>query len=161
LVDGEINNNHRFLSAAEALFRQYSEYLLSKGRYEEGKRPSWDELEKSLVEAIGPVWSGDENYDHQDRIETYQQMAPWLPEFDETTWFYEAIESETRGLRDAHGGFLSYVTIFKDKHYWRRDVDPKTTHWRNFQTSVKQHEKFALDLLTPYFSQIGVKLSAV
>ena len=159
LVDGDINNNHRFLSAAETLFRQYSDYLSSEGRYGEGERPRWDVVQQKLVEAMGPVCGGDENYGQKERVARYRKLAPWLSEFDEMDWFNEAIETDVRGFQDAHDGLRSHLTIFKDEHYWREGVDQKTTHWRNFQTSVKQHEQFALGLLSPHFEQIGIDLS--
>jgi hypothetical protein len=159
LVEGEINNNHRFLSAAEAIFLHYCDYLSSEGRYGEEGRPRWDDLQQKLVEAMGPVWGGDENSGREERIARYGKLAPWLSAFDEMDWFNEAIETDVRGFRDAHDGLLSHLTIFKDVHYWRTDVDPTTTHWRRFQTAVKQHEQFALGLLSPHFEQIGIDLS--
>jgi len=159
LLDGEVNNNHRFLSAAEALFRQYYDYLLSERRYDKKEHPSWDDLQEKLIEPIGPVWGGDENYGQKERVTKYKKLVPWLSGFDEMDWFNEAIETEIRGARDPHGGILSHFTFFKDNHYWRKDIDPKTTHWRNFQTSVKQHEKFAPGVLSPLFEQIGINLS--
>ena len=159
LVGGEVNNNHRFLSAAETIFRHYCDYLSSEGRYGEQGPPHWDDLQQKLVKAMGPVHSGDENSGRKERVAQYKKLSPWLQEFDEMDWFNEAIETDVKGFRDARDGILSHLTIFKDVHYWRKGVDPATTHWRTFQSSVKQHERFALGLLSPHFDQIGIDLS--
>ena len=159
LVDGEINNNHRFLSAAEELFRRYTDYLISMGQYSTKKRPAWKKLKEKLAAAMGPVSSGDQNYGAAERIPQYKKVVPWLLDFDEATWFNEAIETEVKGFRDSKSGVLANFTVFEDKYRWKQDLNKETTHWYNFQRSVKQHERFALALLSPLFDQIGVDLS--
>ena len=159
LVDGEINNNHRFLSASKELFRQFCDHLVSVEKYSQKDRPKWPKVQKLLAGALGPVSSGDENYGKEERVSSYKRLAPWLPEFDEAEWFDEAIDTEVKGFRDSKKGLLAGLTIFEDEYWWMKDKDKKTTHWYNFQRAVKQHERFAIRLLSPYFDQIGVDLS--
>jgi hypothetical protein len=159
LVEGDINNNHRFLSAAEGLFKYYCDYLVARGRYQPAARPSWGSLQQKLIDAMGNAVAGDLNYYREERIGRYRSLAPWLPkEFDESAWFDDAIETDVIGLHDSEDGSLSRFTIFKDKYYWREDREKEKTDWYRFQTAVKDHERFAIKLLSPLFDQIGLDL---
>ena len=51
------------------------------------------------------------------------------------------------------------LLLFKDEYIWKADKDKTTTDWYKFQKAVKQHERFALSLLSPHFAQIGIDLS--
>ena len=82
-----------------------------------------------------------------------------MPEFDEADWFDEAIDTRVRGFRDSKTGIFADFTVFKDEYWWKEDKDKKTTDWYKFQSSAKQHERFALKLLSPLFNQIGIDLS--
>jgi hypothetical protein len=159
LVDSEINNNNRFLSAAKELFKHYCDYLISTGRYLEEDRPGWQSVQNIILGAMGDVSSGDQNYGNKQRITHYENLAPWLPEFDEAIWFNDAIETKVRGLPDSKNGLMAGITIFKDAYSWREDKDKTETDWYGFQRAVKQHERYALNLLSPHFAQIGVNLS--
>ena len=162
LLDGDINNNHRFLSAAEELFKRYCDYLTSQGRYRQAERPSWGQLQDKLIKALGDAASGDKSYDGDVRISRYKDLASWLPqEFDETTWFNDAIKTKVKMFRDSKDGILAHFTIFKDKYYWREDVEKEMTDWYRFQTAVKEHERFALRLFSSLFTQVGVDLSKI
>ncbi|MEW6664177.1 MAG: DUF6765 family protein [Thermodesulfobacteriota bacterium] len=158
ILDSEVNNNHRFLSAAERIFRHYCYYLESTGRYAEQEQPDWKAVQDKLAKAMGPVSSGDENYGRKARISAYQELAPWLPDFDENTWLQAAVDVEVKGLRDSEDGLLSSFTVFKDSYYWRAAQEKEKTDWYRFQRAVKQHERFALRLLSPLFDQIGIDL---
>ena len=158
LVENEINNNHRFMSAAKEVFRYYCDYLVSLGRYSKKQKPKWPKGEKKLRTAMEPVSSGDENYGKEERISSYKQLAPWLPEFDEADWFDAAIDTEVKGLRDSKSGIFAEFTVFHDEYWWKEDTDKETTHWYKFQKTVKEHERFAIRLLSPAFSQIGIDL---
>jgi hypothetical protein len=161
LVDGDINNNHRFLSAAKEVLRLYCDYMISTGRYAKKDHPKWPRVQRLLQTAMGETSSGDVNYGSEKRIAAYQQLAPWLPQFDERVWFNEAIETRVKGLPDSHQGLLAGITIFKDEYFWREDKDKKTTDWYKFQRAVKEHERVAIDLMSPHFAQIGVVLGSV
>jgi hypothetical protein len=158
LVESEVNNNHRFLSAAQRLFTRYGDDLKARGRYAAGQRPAWEPLQNDLVNAMDAVASGDRLYDLDKRLGRYRALAPWLGEFDETQWFKAAVRTRVVGLADSTGGLLSHLTIFKDQHFWREDVETAATHWFRFQSAVKAHERFALGLLSPLFAQIGADL---
>jgi len=56
---------------------------------------------------------------------------------------------------------LAGITIFKDEYFWREDNDKKTTDWYKFERAVKEHERVAIDLMSPHFAQIGVALGCV
>ena len=161
LVDGDINNNHRFLSAAKGVFQHYCDFLISTGRYAKQDRPKWPRVQRLVQTAMGETSSGDVNYGSEERIAAYRQLAPWLPEFDERLWFKEAIETRVKGLPDSHQGLLAGITIFKDEYFWREDKDKKTTDWYKFERAVKEHERVAIDLMSPHFAQIGVALGCV
>lgn len=159
LVDGDINNNHRFLSAASELFNHYCDYLVAQGRYPAGSRPPWDPLQQKLVAIMGTAVGGDKNYYQERRIGRYLELAPWLgPGFSEAIWFDEAIETEVRGLRDSKDSITSPFFVFKDHYYWRDGRTKERTNWYRFQTAVKAHERYALELLSPRFKQIGIDL---
>jgi hypothetical protein len=53
---------------------------------------------------------------------------------------------------------LSSFTVFKDKYFWREDRNREETNWYRFQTAVKDHERYAIKLLSPLFEQIGITL---
>ena len=161
LVEGNINNNHRFLSAAKNLFHIYRNFLASQQRFGDNYRPEWEGLEGKLVTAVGDAASGAVNKGKEARIERYRKLASWLPEYSEKTWFDDAVLRKTRGLKDSHEGLISAITIFKDEHYWRTDKDKKTTDWYKFQKAVKQHERYSLELLSPLYEQLGIVLSKV
>jgi hypothetical protein len=159
LVDGEINNNHRFLSAAKELFTHYCDYLFSAGRYQGDKGPKWPRVQKLLLKLMGSASSGDLNYGREERVSSYKEYADWLPEFDEAVWFDEAIDTRVRGLKDSKSSIFAELTVFKDEYFWKADTDKTFTHWFKFQKAVKQHERYALKQISPYFRQIGIDLT--
>jgi len=159
LVDGDIHNNHRFLSAAERLFEHYCNYHISQKRYPKKKKPKWKTLELKLIEAMGPATSGTANPGREARISHYKKnFASWLPKYDEGTWFNDAVTTKVRGLRDSKEGLLAKFTIFDDEHFWREDRNKESTKWYKFQEAVKEHERAGLNLLSPIFKQLGVDL---
>jgi hypothetical protein len=151
LVNGDINNSYRFLSASEKLFSHYCRYLVSTGRYDEAGKPDWLKLQEGLLKAMGPVSSGDENYGRNDRVDRYASKAPWLPDFDEKDWLTEAVEVKLKSV--------PWPATIEEVHWWKTDKPKEETHWYWFQQAAKQHERFALDILSPLFAQIGVNLA--
>ncbi|MDQ6988131.1 MAG: hypothetical protein Q9M25_10045, partial [Mariprofundaceae bacterium] len=85
-------------------------------------------------------------------------IFPNLPEFDEDTWFNDAIETNIRGRKDSHEGLLSKFTIFEDEYFWRQDRNKEDTDWFKFQEAVKAHERLALSKLDSTFKQLGVDI---
>jgi hypothetical protein len=157
LVDKDINNIHRFLSAAKELYRRYREYLKGQGR---PKGASWKKVEKELVDIMGTTYSGNLKKDEDQRLEKYRKILDW-PDFKETYWFNKAIDTKVRGLKDPHKGLLAEVRFFKDEYTWKRDQDWKETDWYNFQRAVKAHERLGLKLLSPAFHKMGYDLAEV
>lgn len=157
LTDSDVNNKHRILSASESLFRKYCNFLNTSD-----VEDKWKNLEKELIGAIGKVSSGNHNYDQEQRLTRYKEMcSDWLPEFDELAWFNDAIHTDVRGLRDSADGIASLFTVFKDKYYWRDNVNIEQTHWYKFQESVKEHEKLAIGLLRERFAKMGVDIARI
>lgn len=159
LVDNDVKNNHRFLSAAERLFTHYCDFMVSKNTYTNQTRPSWNTLEKDLGEAFGSTYSGDETYDINERISRYKKLAPWLSDYDDEIWINNAVRTEVKGLKNSTGGILSHFTIFQDEYYWKEDRDRESTNWYKFQEAVKEHERFAIKILAPIFNQMDVNIS--
>lgn len=155
LVDKDVNNNHRFLSAAEELYRRYGDYLKGQGR---AAGAPWETVEKELIGIIGSTYSGDLKKDEEARIAQYKQILKW-PDFKETDWFNAAIDTEAHGLRDRHHGLLAEYSLFKDEYFWKKDQDWKKTDWYNFQRAVKAQERLGLRLLSPTFDKMGYKLA--
>ena len=156
LVDAEVNNRTRFLSAAKALFEQYCRYHAANGRPDH--KAEWPALEKELIELQGTTYTGSRCKYLDDRLTNYAQKINWLPHFNECTWFNEAIETEVRGLSDSQEGMLARFTLFEDQYYWREDIDKEKTHWYAFQEAVKEHEHFALTIMSNRFEKMGIVL---
>lgn len=153
LLEGEVDNNMRFISAAKRLFEKYVEHLDSTA--------SWAELEKELLLAMGRSKRGDKPYGEKGRLERYSQMAGWLSEYDEDVWFDEAIEREVHGFEDPHDGIRSKFILFKDEYWWKDDIDKEDTHWFKFQVAVKEHQALALDPINDRCKAMGVDIRLV
>jgi len=164
LVRPEIVNRTRFLLAARCLFGHYCAYLDGLGQ-QYPQRPSWDDLEAELADAMSAGPDGG----RRERVPTYKHMAPWLPEYDEHWWFGQAIRTEVRGMRDLHDTLGSLLDHFMDKwpwlrarlgdrYFWRPHAPKTSTHWYQFQRAAKAHERFGLKRLSPLFEQMGVDI---
>lgn len=149
LVESDVDNNLRFISAAKRLFENYVGYL--------GSDDSWPDLEKELLLAMGRSKRGDKPFGQDGRLERYSQMAR-LPDYDEDDWFNDAIEREVRGLEDSHDGIISKFTVFKDKYWWKEDVNYKDTDWFKFQEAVREHQKFALSPVSERCQTMGIDI---
>jgi len=158
LVENQISNKLRFLSAAKRLFEHYCDYLITQGKYKKSDTPQWSVLESKLAVAIGPVSSGDKNPGKDARLTRYHSIFPALPEFSEESWLDDAIKTDIKGRKDSHEGILSKFTIFEDQYFWREDRNKKETDWFKFQEAVKAHERFSLTQLDDTFKQLGVDI---
>jgi len=156
LVVPEVDNRARFLAAAEAIFKRYCRYRRTRGDSDHSGR--WPKLRQDLADAMGPAYSGDDNWYRDARMAAYKELAPWLIDFDERDWFNAAIKTRVSGLRDPGEGIAALFTLFPDSYTFRDDVDCERTDWFCFQEAVKDHERMALELLTPIFSQMGVDI---
>ncbi len=147
ILQGDINNNHRFLDAAKRLYEEYSN---ANGTYD---LAACQQLVNDLAAAMGPVASGDDNVGLDERLARYHSLASWLPGYDQHGWFSDAVDTKVRGLPDT---ILPSLTIFKDEHTWKGPKE--TTHWYRFQEAVKAHQDFCMGLLKDIFDQMGVDL---
>lgn len=129
LLDSEINNNIRFIAAAEKLFHLYTEYL--------GSNKVWSIVRNVLVKIM--------NYPEQsDRLDAYHKIIPWLPRYHDYKWFSESIEQKVVGLKDSANELLSQFTVFKDEYWWRNGIKKENTDWFKFQEAIKEHQIVAL-----------------
>lgn len=89
----------------------------------------WPAVEKEITDLQGRTYTGNLNSYEQERLKRYKDKIDWLPNFDELEWFNEAIETETRGLKDTHDGITTHFTLFQDKHYWKEGIIKEETKW--------------------------------
>jgi len=161
LVEKDVDNRRRFLSAASCLFRHFCRYLASLGR--QNHSGNWEGLESLFKSFNDPPFTGSKNYYRKERMAKCKEAAPWLEDFDERRWFSEAIETEVHGLPDSSHELVP--TIFEDKYFWKRDVNrdvnKEEKDWYLFQGAVKAHERFSIKLLSPIFEKMGYQLSSV
>ena len=150
LVESDVDNNLRFISAAKRLFENYVDFLCSDA--------AWTNLEKDLLLIMGRSRRGNQNYGREKRLEGYCQMAKWLPQYDEDDWFNKAIEQEVHGLTDSQDGILAKFTIFKDQYWWKEDVRKEDTHWFKFQEAVKEHQALALGPVNKRCKTMGIDI---
>lgn len=148
IVDGQVNNNHRFLDAAKCLFLELS---LCKTGADNAAR--WPALETDLLNAMGPVFSGEVQRGKEARLKAYNALFN-IPEYKPREWFDAAIETTVNGLPDT---FMPALTIFKDRYQWKAGW--QTSDWFLFQQAIKAHQAFCKTALTTVFSQMNVNLS--
>jgi len=148
IINNQVNNNYRFLDAAKCLFREFS--LCTK----QGIRDDlWLVLEKDLLEAMGPVFTGEKLKGMNARLEVYDKLFK-LPEYDPNAWFNNAVKTTVNGLPDDN---LIFLTIFKDHYEWKDNW--QNSDWYLFQEAVKAHQAFCMAELSPVFEQMNVTLS--
>jgi hypothetical protein len=150
LVERDVDNNARFVSAAKGLFENYVSAL--------GSDASWNDLEKDLLSVMGRSRRGDLPHGRDERLRRYSQVADWLPTYSEDRWFDEAMEHEIRGLADSQDGILARFTIFKDQYSWKEDVAKEDTLWFRFQEAVKEHQAEALGAVSKRCATMGVNI---
>ena len=157
LVDGDVNNKLRFLSASRELFHKYCYYI--KTEKNKDNCAEWEKLEKELIDLMSPTFTGNCNRYKDKRVESYKKILDWFPDFDDRKWFDAAIKTKVRGVKDSHEGIKAKFTVFEDEYYWHDELNKEETDWFRFQETVKDHEKFALKLLAPTFKGMGIDLS--
>jgi len=144
LVEGEVNNTERFLSAAKCVYDRYRSHLGARGI--SAKKP-WEDLRGDLYGAMGQDYSGCFKCDEAQRLRAYKALAPWLKKFDKDKWKKDAME----------GNFLELVCD-GCWNVWKMGVDVEKTDWYRFQEAVKDHQAQAMTQLDPLFARMGVDL---
>lgn len=144
----KIYNKQRILDAAEKIFIKYSRYTdkKSKRRHTNDK---WRDIREELSKAIGPDRQRTARIS-QRRINSYKELVGDISPYQWRIWFDEGIETQvqTRYVRSA--GIRQTV---RRKKYFRKS-NFTNCHWYRFQQAVREHQKFAIDLLKPRFQQI-------
>lgn len=129
LVNSKINNNSRFIKAAENTFYLYTKYL--------GSNCEWNKIRKDLLHIMScPKQS--------DRLNEYYKLVGWLPPYHKRGWFDGSIEQKVMGLKDSDNELLSKFTIFKDEYWWKDGIKKENTNWFKFQEAIKDHQTVAL-----------------
>ncbi|MBF0369134.1 MAG: hypothetical protein HQL52_06725 [Magnetococcales bacterium] len=139
LVKSEVNNQVRFLEAAEALLRQYCTHL---NKTDADAR--WRALETDLEGVFNPTFTGPAIKYKEERLKALTTLTGFA-EFDEWRWYKEAIKKHWPPVDDSDG-------------YWRDDIDKADTDWWRFQESVKAHEKTGIQVLSDLFEEMDVKI---
>lgn len=145
LLDSEINNNIRFIAAAEKLFHLYTEYL--------GSNKGWDTIKGVLIKIM--------NYPEQsDRLNGYHKIAQWLPVYNKYKhkWFEESIEQDVVGLKDSTNKLLSQFTIFKDEYWWKEGIKKEDTNWFRFQEAIKEYQAYVLVSINNICKHMGIDI---
>lgn len=157
LINSTVNNRERFLLAAHALFMRYVEYLKTQGR--EDRKSRWPELERILINLMGPTYTGSKNRYADARMQKYLEQIDWLAEFDQRLWFDRAINTDVNGfLEDSHDELKRKAYVFRDDYYWKPDQDHTETHWFRFQEAVKEHQNTASKILSSTFAKINIDI---
>lgn len=145
----EVDNRERFAAAARDLYVRLKEYR-------DGDASDAEALVDDLRSAIGdPDESGG---DSAVRIARYRNLATLpeyggerLPDYIETEWFEEAVETEVRGFRDTAispmvPDFLQALQP-RDRYRWRNHGAYSLSDWYLFQEAVKEHQRATLEIL--------------
>jgi hypothetical protein len=158
LAEPDVDNTHRFLSAAKALFAAYRSHLQPDGRKASS---DWEPLKQDLLEVFGLKYTGSAKRYEPERLQAFRDKLHIGEEdaFDDRAWFDAAVDTETQGLEDSHEGIWSALTLFEDKYFWKEGVDREDTHWYRFQEAVKEHEREGIKLLSPLFRRMGINLA--
>ena len=154
LINSRINNNQRFMEAAEQIFQKFITYNTKK----HGTPPTdtWNGLQ-TILSAI----MNKHNIKH--RMADYKKLMPWMSDYHWLDWFYSAVRVNVRGLNDLDdyripdlGPFLSKLTLFKDSYYWSDISAYRDTDWYKFQTAVKDHAHSALQIIASACNTMGI-----
>jgi hypothetical protein len=146
VINGEVNNNHRFLDAAKNLFEEFC--LCTKNN----NNGLWPVLQKDLQDAMGAVFSNEKLRGSESRFAAYDRLFK-LPGYEPQAWFDSAVTTDMQGLPD---DFMPSLTIFKDHYEWKNNW--QSSNWYLFQEAVKAHQAFCMDELKPLFMQMNVSL---
>ena len=143
LKSPQVNNQTRFLAAAESIFRKLKLCLdpkLSKEILKLEVNDLINDLKKVIIK----------NQIREERIKAYQKLAKQekygnqkLPKYNKDLWFNQAIKEELPQLEiDLFFKKIYPLEDFNNYH-WRDDKSYKTTNWYQFQEAIKKHQEVA------------------
>ena len=131
LASPEVINNQRFIEAAEALFRKYSDHLIASSG-------TWYSLAPRLESLMT-----EENADRRQAACVLEM--PWLAEYDPRRWLQDALQDAGTPFAAIHG------------HYrCRPGVELEQMDWYRFQMAAKEHQDAAVQLLLELRERTGV-----
>lgn len=141
LIDEEIDNNKRFIVAAEKLYLHLSAFCRQASL---SPRGTWSELENLLT----LVWQVD---DVSERTRRYRKASKALKDYDNRRWEADAFIVKNVLDPSTEGGM-------GEKRVWRSDVKKPNTDWYKFQEAVKGHIVDASNILRPAFVAAGIHI---
>lgn len=130
-----IDNKVRFLEAAKHIFIKYSKHVNIKAKAGDIEK-AWFALRPRLSRAIGTEATS-RNAGSGKRISMYMAIESSIRGYRKSRWFKQAVQPLGFG-----------------KARWKCD-DYVESDWYRFQEAVKEHQAFAVEMLTPLFHQIG------
>lgn len=143
LLKSEVDNNDRFISAAEMLFYKFTDFLNTE--------VEWEPIKKILLAIM-------EIDNQKKRINLYSTLVPWLLPYDKRYWFDSAINQKVRGLKDSRNEVFLKLIILKDKYYWKKDIEKEDTDWFKFQEAIKDHQAEVLPLVNNVCKLMGMDI---
>ncbi|MBI4775636.1 MAG: hypothetical protein HY788_15955 [Deltaproteobacteria bacterium] len=147
LRHSRIDNNERFMEAAECIFKAYGEHnKMPEDRLDD----EWKTLKQLLSAATkretfedeppSPYPTGVEPA--QGRKNAYLDICPGIPNYDKKRWWAEAIHE------------LEYEDDIFDR-FWAKE-DFASSHWFKFQEAVKQHRGNALNMFADLYRTLNL-----
>jgi hypothetical protein len=142
LVNDDINNNERFITAAQRLYEHFCSFNSQVSN--QAPRGTWDQLYVFLTS----IWN-DESLDMDARIDGYRKHSKVLKNYDDRVW--EAGAFVRKNVQSPSDDWL-------EKCVWRTDVKKANTDWFKFQEAVKSHIVDASTILRPAFLEAKVHI---
>ncbi|MBE0597451.1 MAG: hypothetical protein IH614_09295 [Desulfuromonadales bacterium] len=146
LVEPEINNNLRFMTAARKLYYHYLTYLESINRKTED---DWNQIEGKLLQIFGKTYSGDKNEKTATRFKKYAAEAPYLKKYRADEWL-------GNGLKVI--GSWDSTDRYTERFVWKVPSKKEKSLWYKFQESVKEHVSDSMPVLAPAFEEAGIHI---
>jgi len=151
LLTDRVDNNERFMAAAEHLFAKYLS-ITKPGMKKAEITKQAKELKKDLLREIG---ERDQSNDFkQERIARYKLLGAnsgygdqEITKYDESDWFEAVVNEKVRGIRDKSDSSLSRWDPFTDIYTWKNKSKYKQSDWYRFQQAVKIHQDESWDIL--------------
>ncbi|HEY1722224.1 MAG TPA: DUF6765 family protein [Magnetospirillaceae bacterium] len=151
LAADTVDNRHRFLDAAEALYRRFAGYVrpTAPSAQLDAEVAS---LRTDLDADIGPTDPGSVDAFQLDRIVRYRARAttaPYggvpMPDYDAFGWFNVAVKEDGSELKHIYNRLLDFAANYVDQPapiacHWDDQVNYRTTDWYLFSEAIKEHQ---------------------